>query len=145
MADQRIRGESVTIIVAVGSEMVLSLTDISNFNATIQVEAVSTGFLGETSERVDMVYKVTDFDMEVQLHSQDYLKFAQAIKDKAQRTTPDTIFNITAVLQFPNGEAPSVVLPDVAFGPIPLNVPGRSEYVKSKVQGKASNHETIYT
>jgi len=142
--DQRIKGQEVTVNVAVGSSLELSLTDITNFNASIKVEPLQQGFLGEFSDRVDMVYKVTGFDFEVQLHTQDYLRFAQSIKDKAQRLTPDVTFNITVVLQFPNGETPTVVLPDCSFGEIPLNVPGRAEYVKSKIQGLVSNHETIY-
>lgn len=141
---QRIKGQEVTVVVAVGSKPELSLTDITNFNANVKLETKQQGFLGEFSDRVDMVYTVTGFDMEVHLHSQDYLRFAQAIKDKAQRVTPDVVFNVTVVLQFPNGETPTVVLPDVAFGEIPLNVPARVDYVKSKVQGICSNHETIY-
>lgn len=144
MAQQRIKGQEVSVLVSVGAVPELSITDITNFNASIKVETKQQGFLGEFSDRVDMVYMVTGFDFEIHLHTQDYLKFAQAIKNKAQRLTPDVIFNITVVLQFPNGETPTVLLPDVAFGELPLNVPARADYVKSKVQGLVSDHETIY-
>ena len=140
---QRIMGESVTVIITKGGVVEAELVDITNFNLEIGIETKQQGFLGEKSDRTDMVYTVTKFDMETQLSNQQYFQFAQAIMDKATRKTPDVVFNITCVLEFPNGETPTVMLPDVAFGAIPVNISGRTDYAKSKIQGIASEWTPI--
>ena len=116
-----------------------TLTDIQNFNIELDVELISRGYLGETSERKDEIYKGTKFDFEMHTHTQDYLSFFEAIRNRAKRLTPDTIFNITTVLNYPNGDTPTRLLPDCHFGPLGDKTPSRGEYKTSKVQGEVGD------
>lgn len=135
---QRIKGQETSIIVTTNGVVEDTLTDIQNFGITIQTELIQQGYLGQTTDQFDEVFKGAKFDMEMHTHSQDYLSFQLAIINRARRVTPDTVFNIVTTLDFPNGDSPTVTLPDVKFGPLPNTVPGRAEYLKVKVEGACS-------
>lgn len=113
-----------------------TLVDIQDFHVTAQFEIISKGYLGEKTERKDMIFKGVKFEMQLNVHTQDYLSFVKDVHDKAQRITPDTIFNITATLNFPNGDTPSVLLNDVSFGELPTDIASRGDYVAIKIQGE---------
>lgn len=140
---QRIKGQEVSILWVRDNELENTLTDISNFNIEDEYETKSVGYLGEKTNRKDYIFNGTKFDMELNLHTQDYYAFKQAIRDKAQRITPDVQFNITVTLQFPNGDAPEVQLNDVSFGANPMTISSRGDYVKVKLQGECSGSDDI--
>lgn len=133
MPSQRIKGQEISILIVRDSVLENELTDIMNFNAEFTMEQIAQGYLGEKTERHDDIYKGTKGDFEMHTHSQDWLTFAVAIKNRAQRNTPDAIFNISAVMSYPNGQTPTVLFPDVKFGPIPITVGARGEYKKIKI------------
>ncbi len=135
MAQQRIKGQEVSILISVDDDLQTELTDIQNFNIELDIELLEQGYLGEGNSRYDEIFKGAKFDFEMHTHSQDCLVLAQAVLDRASRKTPNTVFNIVATLSYPNGDTPVVTLPDCHFGALPINIPGRTEYVKIKVQG----------
>jgi hypothetical protein len=54
------------------------------------------------------------------------------------------IFNITSVLSFPNGDTPSITMPDVNFGAIPHNTPDRADYLSVKLAFECSNAQIAF-
>ncbi len=137
---QRIKGQEVSVLLTRDTVLEETLTDVQNFNLTPEYEIKSAGYLGEKTNRKDYIFNGGKFDMELHLHKQDYFKYFVAVLDKAQRNTPDVVFNITGVFSFPNGDTPTLLLADVVFGPMPLNVSARGDYVKVKIEGEC---ETI--
>lgn len=135
MAQQRIKGQEVSILISQDNDLQTELTDIQNFNIELDIELLEQGYLGEGNNRHDEVFKGAKFDFEMHTHSQDIFTLAQAVLDRARRKSPNIVFNIVATLSYPNGDTPVVTLPDCKFGAIPINVPGRTEYVKVKIQG----------
>jgi hypothetical protein len=140
---QRIKGQEVTILIVQDSQLQATLTDIQSFNAEVQLEIKSQGYLGEKTNRKDYIFNGVKFDMELHVHTQDWLNFVQAVINKAQRITPDTVFNITGVFSFPNGDTPTMVIANAAFGPLPVNVNSRGDYVKVKLEGEADNFSAV--
>ena len=138
---QRIKGQEVSILIVADTVLQDTLTDIQNFNMELEFEIKSMGYLGEKTNRKDYIFNGCKFDMELHIHSQDLLTFAQQVHDKAQRITPDVVFNITGVFSFPNGDQPELLLNDVSFGAIPFNIGSRGDYVKVKIQGECSDIE----
>lgn len=136
---QRIRGQEISVLITRDSTLEDTLTDIQNFSLETQFEIKSQGYLGEKTNRKDFIFNGGKFDMLLHLHKQDWFFFWKAALDKAQRNTPDVIFNITGVFSFPNGETPTLLLPDCMFGPMPMNVPARGDYVSVKVEGEVEN------
>lgn len=137
--DQRIKGQEVSIVVTTAGNLEDTLTDIQDFNLEAEFEIKSVGYLGEKTNRKDEVYNGCKFDLSLHLHKQRWFSFQKQIKDRAQRITPDLKFNITGVFAFPNGETPTCRIPDAKFGPQPLSVSARGDYVKVKLAGEASD------
>jgi len=137
---QRLKGQEVSVLLTRDGTLEETLTNVQNFNLTAQFEVKSMGYLGEKTNRKDYIFNGGKFDLELHLHKQDYFKYFVALIDKAQRNTPDVIFNITGVFSFPNGETPTLLLADCVFGDTPLNVSARGDYVKVKLEGEV---ETI--
>lgn len=139
MAQQRIKGQEISILIVKDSVLVSELTDIQNFGIELDVELLQQGYLGEKSDRYDEIYKGCKFDFEMHEHSQDVLTFQSNILARAKRDTPDVVINIVVTLNFPNGQTPTVTLPDCHFGAMPRNVGSRSDYSKIKFQGAVSD------
>jgi len=141
MPSQRIKGQEVAVLIVRDGSLEAELTDIQNFNFEVQTEIISQGYLGEKTNRKDDVYRGVKFDMELHLHASDWFTFLAAVLDRTKRNTPDVVFNISAVMSFPNGDTPTVLIRDVKFGAFPHSVPERGDYVKIKVEGEADDFE----
>lgn len=136
---QRIKGQEVSVLITSAGQLQDTLTDIQSFNFEAQLEVKSMGYIGEKTNRKDDIFNGVKFDMELHLHKQDWFNFQQAIINRAKRVTPDLVINITAVASFPNGDTPTVLLPDCKFGAQPLNVTSRGDYVKVKLEGECDD------
>src|SRR6266850_2549701 len=119
MSTDRIRGQEISILVTRAGDLESSITDIQNFNVELQFELKSVGYLGEKTERKDYIFKGVKFDFEMHTHSQDWIPFVIAVQDKAKRNNVSTVFTITAVLAYPDGTTPDVLMNDVSFGALP--------------------------
>lgn len=137
-APQRIKGQEVTVLVIRADQLEDTLTNVVDFSVEPKVELKEQGYLGEKSNRYDEVFNGAKFNITLHLHTQAWLAFQNAIIQRAQRITPDVVFNITAVMEFPNGDTPSVVLNDVFFGAQPMDIKGRGDYVAVKLEGACS-------
>ena len=136
---QRLKGQETSILITQGGQLQSTLSDIQNFGMEAEFELISKGYLGEKTNRKDEIYNGCKFDMELHIHTQDWFTFQLAIKNRAQRNTPDVVFNITTVLQFPNGQTPTILIPDCFFGAHPMKIGSRGEYVSLKLEGEAED------
>jgi hypothetical protein len=138
---QRVKGQEVAVLITTDGNLEDTLVDIQNCEVEAEFEIKSQGYLGEKSNRKDEIYNGCKFKMDLHLHKQDWFIFQKRIKDRAQRVTPDTVFNITGVFAFPTGETPTLLIPDAHFGAQPLNISSRGDYVKVTVQGEAEDFD----
>lgn len=127
MAD-RIKGQDVEILFTLDGAPQEALLDIQSIEVELQQEILSEGYLGETTNRKDSIFNGVRGRVEAHVESQDFLTFFQAIIDKARRREPGTVINLKATLNFPNGQTPRVLFPDVEFGNLPLNFGSRQDY-----------------
>lgn len=141
---QRVKGQEVNILFVRGGNLEETLTDTTDFEFGPKLELKEQGYLGEKSNRHDEVFNGMKFSGTIHLHSQDWFVFQSAIIARAKRQTPDVVFNISAVLQFPNGQTPSVLLSDCKFGPQTQAVRSRGDYVTAKLEG-ACDDEGVTT
>lgn len=130
MAQQRIKGQETNVIIASSLGVEDQLTEIMDCNFEDELEILQNGFLGRSNDDFDYVYKGTKGDMKLHIHTSKWFAFRKKIKDKAQRKTPDTVFNITTVMNFPNGERARILFPDIVWGPIPTKIPSRTQFVE---------------
>lgn len=136
MGELRIKGQEVTwsIIGPTGDED--SVDAIADGTVTFESETLSEGYLGESSERQDDIFRRVTFALTIHLPRADYFNLIRRIVDRQQRRTPATeVFNLVMANAFPNGERGRLLLPDIKFGEIPLEVGARDEYVSSTING----------
>lgn len=136
---QRVKGQEVSVQLVTNSEVESEITEIMDFNATYEFEEIQQGYLGQKADDVDYIFKIISGKFSAHMHNDSAMDYAQKIKDKAQRKTPDFVFNIVGVFEFPDGTVRSLTIPDVAFGPIPIEVGSRGDYVKVDFQFKAKD------
>lgn len=137
---QRVKGQETTVLWVRGGNLETSLVDNQDFEFSPKLEIKEQGYLGEKTNRHDEIYNGVKFNGTMHIHTQDFFNFQQAIVKRAKRQTPDVQFNITDVLDFPNGQTPSITVPDAKFGEQPVTTRSRGDYVTVKVQGAADDY-----
>jgi hypothetical protein len=136
---QRVRGDDVSVLITQDGDLQDTLVDVVDMDATFMVELISKGYLGEPSERKDMIFKGVSFKITLHLHTQDFVRFINAIVSKAKRLTPDTVFSITGVFSFPNGDTPELQLDDCSFKPVPVSTKSRGDYTDVTFEGECAD------
>lgn len=140
MSQQAIKGQEVSILFVRASVLEDTLTGTTDFEFEPKIELKERGYLGEKSNRHDEIFNGSKFTGTIHIHTQDWFNYSLAIIQRAKRQTPDVVFNITSVMQFPNGDTPTVLLPDVHFGPQPHGVRARGDYLTIKIEGAADDY-----
>ena len=142
---QRIKGQETEIILIVNSIPIDTLTEVKSCDFSYDLETMSEGYLGETTDRKDSVFKGISGKMQIHLSNPSVFEVIAACVDKARRRTPGTRINVKATFNWPSGRRARVVIPDVEFGAFPINNGGRAEYVTVDVSFVASEARTIVT
>lgn len=140
MSSTRIRGQEISVLIVRDGALETTLDNIMSFNMEIETEIKSQGYLGEKTNRKDDIFNGVKGDFELHLHTQDWFTFVDAVVNRAQRNTPDVTFNISGVFNFPNGQTPTLLIPDVKWGAIPHTVGSRGDYVKIKLSFEADTY-----
>jgi hypothetical protein len=142
-ATVRCKGQEVSILIVAnsggGPQVQATLTETSNFNGELEFEVISKGYLGEKTNRKDMIYNGAKFDFEVNTYTADVWTLVATIKALAQRTAPNNQINISGVFEYPDGDVATMLWANCQFGALPVQVPGRNEYVKHKFQGETDD------
>lgn len=143
-AAQRIKGQEVSLTITVDGALQTQIDTIQNAEVEFEQDLIEEGYLGETSDRVDSVFKLMRVQVVGHANSQAYLELADSIARRSQRRAGGLVrVDIIGSFAFPNGDFPSLIIPDVFFEGIPFNIGGRDEYVEFTLSGKASNYKII--
>lgn len=140
----RLKGQAVEVLISSGNKPLTNLTNIKDFEVTVQQEILSEGYLGQTTEQKDSIFNGIAGNLTIHIDNQDVFKFVSEIVDKARSRTPGLKVNIKATLNFPNGQRPRIMINDVEFGDIPLNFGSRKDYGSVKLTFEASNFSYLY-
>lgn len=135
---QRIKGQEVSLNFVVAGQIVNSLTDIKSFDVNVDLETLEEGYLGQTSNQYDEVFKGISGKAQFNFSSPAVFLFVQAVLNRAQRREPGTQINIKATLNFPSGQRAQVLIPNAFFEAIPIGFAGRTEYGMLDLSYKAS-------
>ena len=140
---QRLKGQEISLSVLVNGVEQVSLHDVKSLSITPNLDVLEEGYLGETSNRFDEIFKGVKVELDVHTEDEGVFAFMEAVKDRAQRRTLGTAINIQTTLQYANGQRPRIVLRDVFFADIPFNVGSRSDYASIKLSGSCSDFKRI--
>lgn len=133
MSELRIRGQEITLRLTRGNIVQRTITAIKDFTAQLDFEKSDEGYLGETTNRKDDIFNGASGSFTVDAEGQDLFLFCDFVKRKAQRKLPvnQDAVNMSGRFAFPNGDTPKLQLKDLKFGPMPIGVPGRTQYVNT--------------
>lgn len=145
MATFRIKGQEVQVRLTRNGVLLTTITDIKSASVTLKISQKLEGYLGRSSEDTDDQFDHVEGSMVIHPRSQLLLLLARDIKLRAQRQIAQgaLVVNFIAKLTFPNGDRPTVVVPDVNFGDIPLNVPAREQYVDTTLSFVAPDYQLL--
>jgi hypothetical protein len=134
---QRIKGQEVVLGFTNPDGAQDGITDILSFEAELDIEILEERYLGKVANSYDDIYNGCSGQIELHMRTADYLRFQERIQDRAQRrTAADGTFTATASFNFPNGSRARLTFEDIFFGPSPIRVGGRAEYVSGTIQWK---------
>lgn len=140
---QRIKGQEVEVLIIKDGSVLRTISTVRSFEVSQQLEIQSEGYLGETTNRKDSIFRGVKGKVELHIENQDIFDLINAVVGKARRRTPGMKVNIKATLRFPGGDRPRVLLPDVEFGEIPLNFGSRSDYGMVSLDFESSDYQVI--
>lgn len=142
---QRTLGQNVSVIILQDSNILDEISCIRSFGFTFELELKDEGYIGETTNRKDSVFKGVKLDMELHTNNTKVFSLIQSAIDKARRRTPGIRINIKATVSYPNGQQARVTFRDVEFGAFPINAGSRSDYVTIKLEGACSDAAVVLT
>ena len=145
---QRIKGQEVDITMTLNGAPYGNITDVRSFEINIELDLMSEGYMGETTERKDSIFKGVTGKMEMHVSHPDVLKLMDTLVSKAARSGKFAAskVNIFATLRMVSiGKSPKVQLLDVEFGAIPLNFASRSDYGTVSLDFACSNVNFTYS
>jgi hypothetical protein len=142
---QRIKGQETVIGFTNPDGDQDGIDDILDFEAELDIEILEEKYLGKTSNDFDDIFNGVSGQVSVHMRTSAYFRFQERIQDRAQRrTAADGVFTATSTFNFPNGTRARLTFEDLFFGPSPIQVGGRSEYVKGTIQWKCSTVRRVF-
>lgn len=145
MASQRLLGQNVSLILLQNSTPLEEITCIKSFSSTAQLEMKEEGYLGETTQRFDSVFKGFKMDIELHTTSNKYITLVNQVISRARNRDQNMRMNLKAALRWPNGDRCRATYIDVQFGDIPLNVGSRTDYLTLKFDMACSEATFVLT
>lgn len=142
-ASPRLKGQEVSLLLIQDSAPLQTMRDFVSFESEEMLEIIREGYLGETTDRRDMVYRGFSGKCEMHIENRAYLDFRQAMVDKARRRTIGPRVNIKNTLNFPGAGRVTILLQDVSFGPMPLNVANRAAYVNVSLTFEGASSKLV--
>ena len=130
MSAPRFTGQDVQISVTVGQQTLLNVIAIASFEWTYKIATKEQGYLGETFDRVDEIYKNINGTMEFNASSPDVFTLIDVIVERTRRRRPPRPRITTkGQITFPaDGAKALVIFHDQSFGDIPVRVSSREDY-----------------
>jgi hypothetical protein len=147
MADTlRVRGAEVQVRLTRNGVLEKTLTAVKSFQFEAMLEIKQEGYLGESNDRFDDIYKGCSGNLTFHPESQDVWTLMAFIRDRAARRSAqaDHHVNLKFVCNLPDGTRPSITIPDAKFSNIPLNAPQRDGYLECTLTFNADDF-TIQT
>lgn len=140
---QRVKGQEVEIVVLIDGEPQSNFGFAQSIDFTFMTERKQEGYLGETTDRFDTVFKGVEGKTSHHFDSPVVFNIIRDIINKARRREPGTQFNLRATLAFPSGQKARIVFRDVEFGALPISFGSRTDYGKFSLDFACSEAQIL--
>lgn len=142
-AGQRVKGVDTELLVIAGRDPQLINDAIKSLEISIDMEIKEEMYLGEKSNRTDEVYNGVSGKIEFHSASGDTFTLIKAITDRAKRRVAGIKFNLKTTLNYPNGDTPRIIVPDLHWGAIPMSFSNKNDYVGFSLTWKADDFRIL--
>ena len=119
------------------------LADIQSADFDFDMELLSEGFAGETTDRKDDIFNGCSGRMSLQLESKEAFDPILAVINRARRKIPLFTVELTGLMQFPNGETVMLLFTDIRFGKFGFSAGNRKDYWKLDIEWGSSEFERL--
>lgn len=143
---KRLKGQEISLSMSDDVDGVVEGLDlIQSFEFEFMFDILQEGYLGETEDRFDEIYKGVSGSMTLHLDKGAWFDLTQKVQDRAQRRdgATDTVFTVTATFEFPDAVERRLVFEDIFFGALPGSFGGRDEYMECTVPWNCSRATRI--
>jgi hypothetical protein len=130
MADQRLKGQEISIRIVEDGVVVDQIDSISTFNDEVKRELKEAGYLGEVTNRFDEILNGYGGSYEFHTRAAAWIRFDQAINDRATRVRPNLVINVIRTDLYPNGDSIIYTYQDVFFASTTGSIGSRGDYAK---------------
>lgn len=146
MSAPRFIGQDTNLMLVKDGQPLSQITAVASFEFTAQITTLSRGYLGETVERKDEVFKGISGQLELHDSNGEVLKLMFDIMERARsREAPRLIINAKTTIKFPaTGLRGIVTLSDLKFGDLGLSVSGREEYGATRFPFECEEARLVY-
>ncbi len=143
MAQQRIKGQEVTVIMSIDNKVDDKVGPFTDMTATLRKEIIEGEYLGQTTTFFDDVFKGCMIELTYHMRAARILKIIDRDIKRARFQTGGLVrADISAQMAFPGQVVPYNFL-DVRFDEHPLTVSDRKSYVEGKLKAYASENPTL--
>lgn len=125
----RLKGQEVAATFVSSQGIEESVADVKSLDIQFDRDILSEGYLGQTTEQKDDIFKGVSGKIEFHVRNEGFLDLTSRINERSRRRLPGELFQIVATLTFPNGTSRRIVIPNVFFGATPINTSSRDDYV----------------
>jgi hypothetical protein len=142
----RIKGQDVTVnMVSTFGGVETSFLDVGSIEVQFDREILSEGYLGQTSEQKDDIFKGVSGTIQFHSRTADTLGLIQRINLASQERLPGESFQIVAKMKFPLGGSRLMAFADCKFGSIPLNFGDRQSFGEFRLEFAAEDASILPT
>lgn len=142
---ERIKGQEVVARFIKGGQVIEEITDIQDIEIEFQMDLLSEGYLGETTDRKDDVFRGVRGRFTIHTEDAKVLNFINDVVERARRKQPMFQVDLMAVFQYPSGQAPKILLPDCRFSAIPFGFASRTAYGTLSYEFETAEYKIIST
>lgn len=139
--ETRLKGQEVVIRITRGGRAEATITAVKDFTLSFDIDQLDEGYLGEKQNRFDEVAVGSSGTITVTPEGPEVLRMIDFIVKRAARNPSidiaNSAVNVTARFEFPDGRRPKLIVRDLKFGTIPINVGDRKSFVSISFPFKA--------
>ena len=124
----RVRGQETNVQFLINSVPQITTSDIKSHEMEWQFEIQKEGYIGETSDRRDTIFRGMRGSIEFHFENPDIFGIIASILLRATRRVPGTQINLKTVINYSDFGPTTIVIPGIAIGAVPLKFGSRSDY-----------------
>lgn len=145
MPGLRVRGEQSQVRLLVGGELEQTISAVKECTINLNFKVLTEAYLGETTVRKDDLYEGIAGTFTIHPETRDVFDLLVRLRDRAQRRQQagEPTVSLVTRIQFESGQAPLIVVPDLHFGTVPINIGGRDQYIAIPFSWEADDFNLI--